>query len=450
MKASRFRYIVQACFLAFLSLVGYRHQILGGGPQGVPPVDALCPFGGMESLHSLLTSGIWLRRVAPSSMILLLTSIVVTLVVGRVFCGWICPLGTLGEWTAALGRKLDIRPRELPEALDRKLRWLKYGVMMAVTGLAWRTGKLAWRDFDPWVAWMHLSAGIEGLMERPWAYMVLLVTVIGASLFIERFWCRYLCPLGAFLALWQKCSIFKVQRNDKTCIGCRQCDKNCPVRLRPMEADRLRSAECLACGRCTDACPIDRTLTFGAGRKRISALTIGLLGLAIFFTGYGVSRATHLWETYAGPPPGLLKTNPADALYGWMSLKQMAETVELPVETVLALCDLPPHTDTDVPVKKLEGIDDEDIREKIRLYLETERQENAPAPTHSSLPPDQIRGSMTLDQVAQSYGIPPDRILEETDWPEETPHDVPLRELKGLYGGEVEKLREAVKKLLEK
>ena len=448
MKSTRLRFAVQAGFLFFLSWVGYRHQILGGGPEGVPPVDALCPFGGLESLHSVLSSGIWLRRVAPSSMVLLVTVVAVTLLVGRVFCGWLCPLGTVGEWTAGLGRHLKIRKRELPEAVDRKLRWVKYAVMVLVIGFAWRMGSLAWRDLDPWVAWMHLSAGLEGIEERPWAFLILFGTVIGASLFIERFWCRYLCPLGAFLALLQKVSLFKVQRSEDTCIRCGRCNTSCPVRLRPLEVDRVRSPECLACGRCTDACPVGETLTFRAGRKNLSALTIGALGLLLFFGGYGLSRATHLWQTYAEPPAELLATSPADALYGWMSLEQMAQTVGIPLEQVFQIAGLPQDTPTDVPVKQIEGVDDEEIREKIRVHLESAEGEPMVTPS-SSLSPDQIRGSMTLEQVANSYGLSPAAILEKTGWPGDASLQIPLKELKDTYGGEVEDVREAVKALME-
>lgn len=410
-------------------------------------MDALCPFGGLESLHSIFASGAWLRRVAPSSMILLITLVAVTLLVGRVFCGWICPLGTVGEWTAALARRIGIRRRELPEEIDRKLRWTKYAVMVLVVGFAWWLGKLAWRDLDPWVAWMHLPAGVEGILERPWAFLVLFGGVIGASLFIERFWCRYLCPLGAFLAILQKFSLFKVKRNRSNCIKCGKCDASCPVRLEPLKKERVTSAECLACGRCTDSCPVDRTLTFGRGKWNLSALSVGLLGLALFFGSYGLARATGTWQTFSIPPAELMATNPVDAIYGWMTLEQVAQAVNLPLKRVLEIAGLPENSPTDVSLKKLEGVDDEDLREKLRVYLESEGEgKEAPFPTS---PPDQIRGSMTVEEVARAYGLEPEAILRKAGWPEDVPLDAPLKELKDLYGVEVEMIREAVKELLQ-
>lgn len=85
MNSSRLRILIQGSFLAFMTWTGYRHQVLGGGPQGVPPVDALCPLGGMETLFGFLSSGTWLRRVAPSALVLFAIVVVVTLLFGRVF-----------------------------------------------------------------------------------------------------------------------------------------------------------------------------------------------------------------------------------------------------------------------------------------------------------------------------------------------------------------------------
>jgi polyferredoxin len=153
----RVRYAVMFGFLAFITWVGYRHQVLGGGPAGVPTVDALCPLGGLESIYSYLSSGTWLRRVAPSALVLFAAVVGITLLFGRVFCGWICPLGTIGEISGGLARKLGIKRKELPQSLDRALKMLKYAILAVILYYTWSLA-LAWRDYDPWAAWMHLAA----------------------------------------------------------------------------------------------------------------------------------------------------------------------------------------------------------------------------------------------------------------------------------------------------
>lgn len=445
MSKLRLRHLVQLAFLLFMSWIGYRHQLLGGGPQGVPPVDTFCPFGGLESLKAFVIDGGWLRRVAPSALVLFVIVVAMTLLVGRVFCGWICPLGTLGEWTARIGRKLGIKPRPLPLSVDRPLRWVKYlGLIAIITG-TWKLGTLVWRDLDPWVAWMHLSSGWAEVAERPWAYVALFVLVIGASLFIERFWCRYLCPLGAALAPFQKLALVKIRRKESSCVSCRACDRHCPVGLEPMAVRTVTSAECIACGRCVEACPVEKTLFFGLRSQALSVTATGLLGLALFFGGYGLARATSLWQTSAPLPPTVAASDPTEALYGWMSVNEMARTVDLTAEEIIAVGDLPADIDRDLSLKQVDGVDDEKLKEQIALYLR-QKGKNLPA---SELPnPDEIRGSLTLDEVAALYGLDAAAILKEASWPEEAPRDIPLKELKDRYGTELDVVRDAVRNLI--
>ena len=116
------RVVSLSAFLLFATVITYLHQLRGGGPEGIPPVDAFCPFGGMETLYRWLTDGTFLRRVAPSSLITFGAVAVVTVFFGRAFCGWICPLGAIGEFSAFLGRKLRIPTFKIGEKADRILK----------------------------------------------------------------------------------------------------------------------------------------------------------------------------------------------------------------------------------------------------------------------------------------------------------------------------------------
>lgn len=92
-------------------------------------VDALCPFGGVESLWALLAAGGLVRRVEVSSAILFVGTLAIALPFGRSFCGNVCPLGALQELFARAGRKVFGRRLELPAVLDRPARYLKYAVL---------------------------------------------------------------------------------------------------------------------------------------------------------------------------------------------------------------------------------------------------------------------------------------------------------------------------------
>ncbi len=448
MKSSRFRMSVQIGFLLFLTWVGMRHQMLGGGPEGAPAVDALCPFGGMESLYIFLTSGGWLRRVAPSALILLVAVVLMTIVSGRTFCGWICPLGTLGELSAKIGNKLGIKKSELPLAVDSKLRYLKYVIFLVIIYFTWQMGTLVWRDYDPWVAYMHLSAGFSEMVEKPWAFIILFGTVIFASFKIERFWCRYLCPLGALLAPLQKVSFIRIRRNEDHCINCHLCSSSCPVRLDPESSDAVTSAECLACGQCVEACPKEKALYFAMGGKAIKTLTVGIIGLVIFFGAYGYARVANLWQTWASPTASIVGKDPTEAIFGWMTVEQIAETLKIPVTEVVEMGKLPQDIPLDVPVKNVEGVDDEVLKENLKEGLGTRPSSETSQPSHI-LPPDEIKGSMTMNEIATTYGVDGKKVFEKAGWPVESDPEISIKTVAHELGKEVQEIRNSIKDLLK-
>ena len=442
------RYSVMFGFLAFITWVGYQHQVLGGGPGGVPTVDALCPFGGLESIYSWLSSGTWLRRVAPSALILFGTVIAMTLLFGRVFCGWICPLGTIGEISAGMARKLGIQQKELPRGLDSVLKLVKYGILAVILYYTWTLGTLAWRDYDPWAAWMHLAAGWEEIVATPWAFAVLFGLVIGAGLFIERFWCRYLCPLGATLGILQKFSLTKVSRNGETCIQCKKCTRSCPMGIAPMEVEKVTDADCISCGRCTESCPVEKTLFFSfSGKKTLSALLVGVLGVALFFGAYGTAKVAGYWQTFASTSVESLK-DPVEGVFGWMNIDEVARQVKLSPEKILEIAKLPADTPRDVSIKKIEGVNDEVLKEDIKAYFAANPAQ-APAPV-KEVPanPDELKGSVTLEDVAAGYGLDAAKILEKAGWPADTPKNISLKEAGTPLGREPSDIRTAVKELL--
>lgn len=448
MRSSKIRMTVQILFLLFMTWIGIKHQMLGGGPQGAPAVDALCPFGGMESLHMFLVSGGWLRRVAPSALILLLAVLGMTVITGRTFCGWICPLGTIGELSARLGQKLGIRKSELPPLADSVLRYLKYLILLTIIFFTWRMGTLVWRNYDPWVAYMHLSAGFSEMAEKPWSYVVLFAAVILASFKIERFWCRYLCPLGALLAPLQKISVIRVRRSDEHCVHCHRCGSACPVRLNPESTGKVTSAECISCGRCVESCPKEQALFFGTGSRKLTTLSVGLIGLVIFFGVYGTTKLTGHWKTWASPSSVTLSKDPTEGVFGWMTVEQISETLEIPVEKVILLGKLPADIPVDVPVKEIEGVNDEVMKENLKEGLEDEPgTEKTPPAAPSS--PDEIRGSMTMKEISATYDLDGRKIFEKAGWPPDSDQDVQVKVLAKDLDREVQTLRDSIKELLK-
>ena len=104
-----------------------------------------------------------------------------------------CPFGWLQEWLGLLGRRLLKNPFNPAGAWDRRLRYPKY----VVIALTWHLGRLVFRACDPFLAFFHLG---NGFGEMPWAYAALGVVLAG-SLWIERSFCKYACPLGAVVGI---------------------------------------------------------------------------------------------------------------------------------------------------------------------------------------------------------------------------------------------------------
>ncbi|MDA3850356.1 MAG: 4Fe-4S binding protein [Spirochaetaceae bacterium] len=136
------RIILLTLFLIFITYTAYMHQVKGGGPDGSPSIHALCPFGGLESLYTLFTAGNLIDKIYVGTFSLFIISLVLALIFRRGFCGWICPLGALQEWTGRLGKKIMGRSWVMPLKLDSVLRYLKYPVLILIISMTAITASL--------------------------------------------------------------------------------------------------------------------------------------------------------------------------------------------------------------------------------------------------------------------------------------------------------------------
>ena len=267
-KLSVLRTIVQVTVFAFVFL-GANASVFAsmGATLPVPAfeVHGVCPFGGVETFYSLVTGSGFVHKTHASSVILLLIVLAVTLVFGAVFCGWFCPFGTFQEFIGKLGHRLFPKLyNRIPRAIDRPLRFIRYGVLVFILVMTARVGKMVFESFDPYAALMNFLTG-----EAPALALGVLAVVAVASLFVERPFCRWFCPFGALLGLVGMISLFRPRRNADTCIGCRQCDKSCPMGIRVSEKSAVRDQGCISCYRCTSAqaCPRPDTVVLATSNR---------------------------------------------------------------------------------------------------------------------------------------------------------------------------------------
>ncbi len=372
-KSRTIRLTVLVVVLVFSTTLGIMHQFSKGWvPVGV---DAFCPFGGIESAFSLIVTGTMLQRIAWSSFTLLLAVMLVTVLFRRSFCGNICPLGTLQELFGKIGKKLFGRHFNVPSRIDRIARYGKYVMLAVFVTLTYILGRLVIRPYDPWVAYHHLFSS-DLFNEFSIGFAVLVVSLIG-SLFIDRAFCKYLCPMGGFLGLIHSIGIFRVRRNDASCIHCNACDRACPVNIHVEAVEQVQSAECLNCNECVNACPVRDTLwVSGKRRGRLSPVTVVLVSLALFvvvtvtagFTGGFEWKQKTLMEQ-------IDKTgafNPDDIL-GRDTFREVSEITGIKRKLFLEQFNIT-EEDFELPIKDAahregSGFDTEDVREFVREQL---------------------------------------------------------------------------------
>ncbi|GAA5171543.1 4Fe-4S binding protein [Viridibacterium curvum] len=346
-RVPAYRLLTQLAFLALVTTAAIRHQLLGGGPDGSASIDALCPFGGLETLYKFVASGGFINRLYYSDLVLLAGTIALALIVGRYFCGWICALGTLQELSRKLGQRL-FRKRHfvMPAVADKPLRWLKYLVLLGTLYLTWQTATLIIRPYDPWAAYAHAFAGLgEMWAEFAVGASILLLSLI-ASVFYDRVFCKYVCPLGAFLGLTTKLGAFRIRRETDACISCGLCEQKCPVNIPLMRRDVIHSAECIACLGCTTTCPTGKRgtehegksfLHNTLGRFKVSPGWLATLGLALFLGTLGAAKLAGVWQTSPATLTEVVSTDgaldPAN-IRGFMTLSEVATTFHVDLDTL--------------------------------------------------------------------------------------------------------------------
>lgn len=210
------RWAFLSLFVVLVTYAAYLHQVLGGAKA--PSIHALCPFGGLESLYQVFTTGSFISKIFAGTMTLFVLTLVLAILFRRSFCGIICPFGAIQEFFAKLGQKIFKRRKVMPAELDKPLRYLKYLVLVVTVVYAWKTAGLWMAPYDPWSAYGHLSEGLESIWKESAVGLILLgITVLGSMIY-DRFFCKYLCPMGALYGMIGKLSPFKVVRNESLCV----------------------------------------------------------------------------------------------------------------------------------------------------------------------------------------------------------------------------------------
>jgi polyferredoxin len=266
-------------------------------PHRPAGVEGWLPISGMMGFVDWLHSGA-INTIHPAATILFLAFVTIAIVFRKAFCSWLCPVGLISDLLANLGRKIFGRNFLLPLMLDRILMALKYVLLsffvmsfffMGLEGISSFLQSPYNQVVDVKMLLFFLNMGTIGIT-------VFIILAIG-SIFVQGFWCRYLCPYGALLGLFSWMSPVKVRRNAETCIDCAKCDKICPVRLPIMAKQTIKSVECTGCMECVTVCPVENTLHMGTKKWKPSPRLVGVLVVLTFLIFGWTARIFGVWQT---------------------------------------------------------------------------------------------------------------------------------------------------------
>jgi len=232
-----------------------RRQVIRYSLLGVTIVWLGWIAGGQLTIVSVinyarvLVAGLdWTTVLLDPLLLILSVYVVVSLVLwGRgVFCGWLCPFGALQEILNKVAVALRVPQLGIPAALHRRLWLIKYGVAAVIFGLAVYSlpAALTATEIEPFKTVMTAK------FERSWPYVFYALVLLFAGLFIERLFCRFLCPLGAALAVFGKLRLLSPLKRRADCGSpCKLCEKQCPIdAIEP--SGRINMTECFYCLDC--------------------------------------------------------------------------------------------------------------------------------------------------------------------------------------------------------
>jgi len=340
----KIRIAVQAVFLLLFLWLFLQTESKGADELGYP-VKIFLDADPLIFITTILAGREWLQ-----TFFLAILVIVATIILGRVFCGWVCPLGTLHNIVGTLQKR---RRKRAP----LNLHWLKYCILIflvaaslfsvQLTGifdpiallirslslavyplLSYATKALfdTLYDFNTPII-VNISEFIYALFKKLWLPFqqpyflqsfflgVLFFVILGLNLLEKRFWCKYLCPLGALLGVLSRYSL--LQRTvSEGCNSCGACALDCQGNAAPDQKEKWHNTECLVCMNCDDVCPQNavhfgffqkpRTASLDLGKRRVlGALLAGLAAVPLLRI-----TATNKHASAAEPklirPPGAL------------------------------------------------------------------------------------------------------------------------------------------------
>lgn len=306
-RLSQLRLSCQSLFALFCLFIGwqfYSFYLWALDPAAnsfVPKpaaVEAFLPLAALVSLKRFLL-GAEFDTIHPAGLTIFIAALLISLLLRKGFCGWICPIGFASNLAEQAGKKIRTL-FSLPAWIDIPLLSLKY-LLLGFFGylILWMMSLEDLTDFHRSPYNLITDAKMLHFFLQP-SFLAgsIMFGIILISFIIRNFWCRYLCPYGGLLGILAIVSPFQIKRNPDTCTDCRKCERACPSSIHITRRKTVRNAECTGCLECVQACPVENCLSLSVpGKKEINPLLLPGLILGLFFLCYLVARISGHWHS---------------------------------------------------------------------------------------------------------------------------------------------------------
>ncbi len=304
--------------------------------EAVDP-EAYCPMGGLQALATYLANNSLPCSMSSLQVMMGIALVAAVVLFSKLFCGYICPLGTVQDLLTKLRNSLHIKGIKIHNGsfADKVLRIIKYALVFWIFYMTVTASELFCKNLDPYYA---IATGFKGEITLWMSIVTICVLILGGFL-VDRFWCRYLCPLGAIsnsLKFWvwigvlfgvyyladvlgadipwavllggfcvsgylleifhakPKLQILHVVKDNVACNNCGLCIKKCPyhIEIKDFHNGKVNHVDCTLCGECVAACSTG-ALNIGVckhTKSRIwkvipAILTVGLIAFGMWAGG---------------------------------------------------------------------------------------------------------------------------------------------------------------------